>query len=86
MDWNRAIQILNQFSNTKSKGIPPNLICIVQAMETKTDVKLGGLMECLFELEERHRSSGLNNQFDPSRRGNPGLRQHGLVSMLLMPF
>ena len=74
MDWNRAIQILNQFSNTKSKGIPPNLICIVQAMETKTDVKLGGLMECVFQLEELHRSSGLNSQFDPSRRGKRWLK------------
>jgi hypothetical protein len=71
MDWNRAIQILNQFPNTKSKGIPPNLICIVQAMEAKTDVKLGGLMECIFQLEELHRSSGLKSQFDPSRRGKP---------------
>ena len=68
MDWKRAIRILNQFSNTKSKGIPPNLICIVQAMEAKTDVKLGGLIECVFQLEELHRSSGLNKQFDPSRR------------------
>jgi hypothetical protein len=71
MDWNRAIQILNRFSNTKSKGIPSNLICIVQAMETKTDVKLGGLMECVFQLEELHRPSGLNRQFNPSRGGKP---------------
>ena len=69
MDWNRAIQILNQFSNTKSKGIPPNLICIVQTMEVKAEVKLGGLMERVFELEELHRPSSLNKQFDPSRRG-----------------
>jgi hypothetical protein len=74
MDWNRAIQFLNQFSDTKSKGIPPNLICIVQAMETKTDVKLGGLMQCIFQLEELHRSSDLNKQFDPSRRGKSWLK------------
>jgi hypothetical protein len=74
MDWNRAIQILNQFSNTTSKGIPPSLICLVQAMETKTDVKVGGLMERVFELEELYRSSGLNQQFDPSRRGKPWLK------------
>lgn len=63
------IQILNQFSNTKSKGMPPNLICIVQAMEVKAEVKLGGLMERVFELEELHRPGSLNKQFDPSRRG-----------------
>jgi hypothetical protein len=68
MDWNQATQILNQSSNTKSKGIPPNLICIVQAMEAKTEVKLGWLMERVFELEELHRASSLNKQFDPSRR------------------
>jgi hypothetical protein len=56
MEWNQAIQILNQRPNAASKRIPPNLVRIIQAMEAETDIKLGGLMGCLFELEERHSS------------------------------
>jgi hypothetical protein len=67
IEWNQAIRILNQSPVAKSKRIPMKLIRIVQAMEKKTDVKLGGLMERLFELEERHRSSGLNYPYNPGQ-------------------
>jgi hypothetical protein len=86
MDWNRAIQILNQFSNTKSKGIPPNLICIVQTMEGKAEVKIGGLMERTFELEELHRPVVLTSNLTQAEEVRHGVRKHGLVSVLLMPF
>jgi len=69
MEWNRAIRSLNQSPATKNERVPLKLIRLIQAMETKTDVKLGGLMERLFELEEQHRSSRLDKLYDPGQRG-----------------
>lgn len=69
MEWNRAIRSLNQSPATKNERVPLKLIRLIQAMETKTDVKLGGLMERLFELEEQHRFSRLDRLYDPGRRG-----------------
>ena len=59
MEWNQAIRILIQSPHAERERVPINLIRIVQAMETKTNVKLGGLMERLFELKEQYRSRGL---------------------------
>lgn len=65
MEWNQAFQILIQSPHAKRERVPINLIRIVQAMETKTNVKLGGLMERLFELKEQYRSRGLNGLVQP---------------------
>jgi hypothetical protein len=65
MEWNQAIRILTQSPHAKRERVPINLIRIVQAMETKTNVKLGGLMERLFELGEQYRSRGLSGLVQP---------------------
>jgi hypothetical protein len=71
IDWNRAVRSLNQSPATTNERVPLKLIRLIQTMERKTDVKLGGLMERLFELEEQHRSSHLDRLSDPGRRGKP---------------
>ena len=65
MEWNQAIRILIQSPHAKHERVPINLIRIVQAMETKTNVKLGGLMERLFELGKQYRSRGLSGLVQP---------------------
>jgi hypothetical protein len=65
MEWSQANRILIQSPRAKRERVPINLIRIVQAMETKTNVKLGGLMERLFELEEHYRSRGPSGLVQP---------------------
>ena len=67
MEWNQANRILIQSPHPKRERVSINLIRIVQAMETKTNVKLGGLMERLFELEEQYRSRGLVGLVQPGQ-------------------
>jgi hypothetical protein len=49
-EWNKVVQSLLYESNTTDICTPIRLIRIVQAIEYETDVKLGGVMERLFEL------------------------------------
>jgi hypothetical protein len=65
MEFKQAHQILIQSPPAKHEPVPINLIRIVQAMETKTNVRLGGLMERLFELKEQYRSRGLSGLAQP---------------------
>jgi hypothetical protein len=55
-DWNRVVQSLQYKPNTTDAYTSVHLIRIVRAIEQETDVKLGGLMERLFELEVWHRT------------------------------
>jgi hypothetical protein len=63
-DWNQVVQCLQDKSNNSDGCTSIQLIRIVQAMERETDVKLGGVMERLFEIEVRYRTqekSGINS-------------------------
>lgn len=55
-EWNEVAQSLLYESNTTDICTPIRLIRIVQAIECETDVKLGGVMERLFELEASRRT------------------------------
>ena len=55
-EWNEVVQSLLHGSNTTDICTPIRLIRIVQAIECETDVKLGGVMERLFELETLRRT------------------------------
>ena len=55
-EWNKVVQSLLYESNTTDTCTPIRLIRIVQAIECETDVKLGGVMERLFELEPSRRT------------------------------
>jgi hypothetical protein len=55
-EWNEVVQSLLHGSNTTDICTPIRLIRIVQAIECETDVKLGGVMERLFELETSRRT------------------------------
>jgi hypothetical protein len=55
-EWNKVVQSLLYESNTTDICTPIRLIRIVQAIEYETDVKLGGVMERLFELEASRRT------------------------------
>jgi hypothetical protein len=55
-EWNEVVQSLLYESNTTDICTPIRLIRIVQAIECETDVKLGGVMERLFELEASRRT------------------------------
>jgi hypothetical protein len=50
-EWNRAIQSSEYKSNTPDGCMSIQLIRIVQAIERETDVKLGGVMQRLFDIE-----------------------------------
>lgn len=72
-NWNRVVQSLLYKSNTIDGCTSIHLIRIVQAIERETEVKLGSVMERLFELEVLNRTraaSGINThqQYQAQRK------------------
>lgn len=55
-DWNHAVQSSEDKINTTEGCTSIRLIRIVQAIERETDVKLGAVMERLFEIEAWYRT------------------------------
>jgi hypothetical protein len=55
-EWNRAVESQQYKSKTDDGCTSITLIRILQAIEQETDVRLGGVMERLFEIEAWHRA------------------------------